>query len=62
MSRPLQDFASRVIVVTCKLPLENPHLMQWRDLNFRNRPYSSAGAYSQSKIALAVWGSELARR
>lgn len=58
----MQEFPSRIIAVTCKLPLQTPQLLHWRDLNFRTRPYSSPAAYSQSKIALAVWASALSSR
>lgn len=53
---------ARILVVTCKLPLQNPRLLVWRDLNFKSRQYSSGSAYAQSKIALGIWGVDLAAR
>lgn len=61
-AQAMEGQQARVVIVTCKLPLDNPRALVWRDLNFKTRPYSSPGAYTQSKIALAVWGSDLANR
>lgn len=62
LRKAMEGQQARVVIVTCKLPLDNPRALVWRDLNYKTRPYSSVGAYAQSKIALAVWGSDLASR
>lgn len=62
LRKAMEGQQARVVIVTCRLPLDRPKALVWRDLNYKTRPYSSTGAYAQSKIALAVWGSDLANR
>ena len=57
-----EGLESRVLVVSCRSPLENAETLNYKDLNFTIRPYGAGAAYAQSKVALSLWATDLASR